>query len=237
MTVKKGVIFVLHGRKDRVVQTNITAVQQAASKLTVPFDIGFLEGKKQTLEDSIVQLASKGCKEFIFLPVLLFAATHVKIELPLRAGKVLPQDAVATYLEPLGTTHAVLRFLAEQLKGQPQLLPQAVLLIAHGTPHFDEPFSQLEEIAQKLTLISGRKVYPANYHGKHLYTEILQQLPEPLIIQRLFLTDGFLPTKIKQDILAKRKVKDTILPTLADSVAVVKAILERLADSNVTRHA
>ncbi|MBO0448156.1 hypothetical protein JZO76_01265 [Enterococcus sp. MJM12] len=237
MPAKKGVIFVLHGRQDHIVKTNIAAIEQAARAVSVPFAIGFLEGKHQTLEDSIAKLVAKGCQEFIFLPVLLFAATHVKVELPMRAGAVLPKEAIATYLEPLGTTHAVLRFLAEQLAAQPKLLPQSVLLIAHGTPHFLEPYAQLAEIAQKLTLISGRKVYPANYHGEHLYTAVLNQIPTPLIVQRLFLTEGFLPTKIKQDIVTKRGTKDTILPTLADSPAVVAAILERLADSNVTDHA
>ena len=51
-----------------------------------------------------------------------------------------------------------------------------------------------------------------------------------MIIQRLFLTEGYLSKKIKNDILEQRGARDVLLPTMQDSEALVSAIIERIEE-------
>ncbi|MGM0213664.1 sirohydrochlorin chelatase [Enterococcus sp. AZ109] len=223
----KGIVFVLHGRKNRLSTTNMSLIEKLAPRLIGPYEIGLLEGEQQTLEAAIHALLSKQVEEIVFLPILLFPATHAKEDLPQRAAALLKDKLPYRILETLGTTQAVSTFLIQQVK-QANLATREILLIAHGTPHYEVPYQQLCEVAEKVSVATNQKVYPAHYHGEHLYQDILAQHPEPLLIQRLFLTEGYLAKKITDEIQTLRGTIDELLPTLQDQPALEEAILERL---------
>lgn len=222
-----GIIFVLHGRKNKLSVANFSGIEAATKHLTLPYEIGLLEGEHQTLEMAIQSLLSRQVSEIIFLPVLLFPATHANEDLPKRVQKALNKQVPYQILPTLGTTHAVEKFLLQQVTSVKDSRAE-VLLIAHGTPHYQEPFKQLAQIASKLERQLGRRVYPADYYGEHPYLPILEKHSEPMIIQRLFLTEGYLARKIKNNIIEHRGAQDILLPTMQDSAALVSAILERL---------
>ncbi len=224
----KGIIFVLHGRKNKLSTTNMALIEQVASQLTCSYEIGLLEGEQQTLEDAMHSLLAKQLEEIVFLPILLFPATHAKEDLPKRADEVLAGQLPYRILDTLGTTQAVSDYLIQQVE-QAELKGD-VLLIAHGTPHYEAPYQQLCQVAQRVAAATGRAVHPAHYHGEHLYQDILTQQPEPLIVQRLFLAEGYLAKKITNDIRERRGTMDEILPTLQDQPALEAAIKERLGE-------
>ena len=65
-----GIIFVLHGRKNKLSVANFSGIEAATKHLTLPYEIGLLEGEHQTLEMAIQSLLSRQVSEIIFLPVL-----------------------------------------------------------------------------------------------------------------------------------------------------------------------
>ncbi|MEO1770104.1 MULTISPECIES: sirohydrochlorin chelatase [Enterococcus] len=224
----KGIVFVLHGRKNKLSTANLALIEKIGPRLTCPYEIGLLEGEQQTLENAIQSLLAKQVEEIIFLPVLLFPATHAKEDLPQRAARQLEGKRTYRILATLGTTQSVNDYLIQQVKLS--ALTGEVLLIAHGTPHYEEPYLELQQLAEKVSQATGKAVYPAHYHGEHTYQEVLLQHSEPLIIQRLFLTEGYLAKKIKDEILQDRGSIDDLLPTLQDQPALEAAIVERLEE-------
>ena len=63
-----GIIFVLHGRKNKLSVANFSGIEAATKHLTLPYEIGLLEGEHQTLEMAIQSLLSRQVSEIIFLP-------------------------------------------------------------------------------------------------------------------------------------------------------------------------
>ena len=51
-----------------------------------------------------------------------------------------------------------------------------------------------------------------------------------MIIQRLFLTEGYLAKKIKNELIEQRGTTDIFLPTMQNSAALVAAISERIEE-------
>ncbi|MFC6169891.1 sirohydrochlorin chelatase [Loigolactobacillus jiayinensis] len=223
----QGILYVLHGRRNKVPQANLALLRTLRQELPLPQALGFLEGEQQTLEAAFTQLQQQ-VDEVIVVPVLLFAATHVRQDLPQRLQAIQQPNVTVTLLEPLATTNAIFEHLQRQLIGACQQAPQRpVLLIAHGTPHFAEPYRQLRQLASKLQATVAVPVNAANYIGDHRFTELLATQGEPPIVQRLFLTDGRIAGKIKQAI--QQQVPTALfLPTLENQAAVKQAILERL---------
>ncbi|MBO0451243.1 sirohydrochlorin chelatase [Candidatus Enterococcus murrayae] len=224
-----GIIFVLHGRKNKLSSANVSVVEKAAEHLKIPYELGLLEGMQQTLEEAIQSLLNQQVTEIVFLPVLLFPATHAKEDLPERAEKAIEKQVPYHILPTLGTTDAVEDFLVQQIHSVEDSRAE-VLLVAHGTPRSPEPFQQLEQIAKKVERKVKRRVYPSNYYGDHSYQSVLKRHSEPMIIQRLFLTEEYLSKKIKNEIREQREVRDVLLPTMQDSEALVSAIIERIEE-------
>ncbi|KAF1299260.1 hypothetical protein BAU15_01030 [Enterococcus sp. JM4C] len=238
--MNQGVIFVLHGRKGQVSTKNNAVVQSVIDELSVPGKIGLLEGDEQTLEDAMQALLSLNVQEILFVPVLLFPATHVKEDLPQRAQEFLKDQATYRIAEPLATTDAVENFLVRSIqeareeenseKGNSENAQLEVLVIAHGTPHYEEPNLQLKQVAKKVEARLNVPVYTANHIGEERYLDFLEEHQEGLLIQPLFLTDGFLTRKIQTNIQEARGQKDRFLPTMEESPELKEAIVERVRE-------
>lgn len=224
----QGILYVLHGRRNKVPQANLHLLRELMQELPQPQVIGFLEGEQQTLEAGLKQL-QRQVNNVVVVPVLLFAATHVRQDLPRRLKACQKSGVTITVLEPLATATAVFDFLKQQLAQACRVLPRRpILLIAHGTPHFVEPYQQLANLAAQLQQQLPVSVIAANYIGSHQFTELLGDQTESVIVQRLFLTDGRIAGKIKHAV--QQQVPDALfLPTLENQLAVKQAILERLA--------
>lgn len=224
-----GIIFVLHGRKNKISTANLAVIEEVGKKLKYPYEIGLLEGEFQTFEDAVHSLLNLSVTKIVFLPVLLFPATHANEDIPDRAKKLLEGKLPYQILSTLGTTKAVERFIVEQIHSIEDTNAE-VLLIAHGTSHYSEPSQQLEQIAQRVEQRVRRKVYSAGYYGEYSYQQILKEHKSSMIIQRLFLTEGYLAKKIKNELIEQRGTTDIFLPTMQNSAALVAAISERIEE-------
>lgn len=223
----KGLIFILHGRRHQRVTTNFAAIEASLKFFSDPSAIGLLEGTEQTLEEAVLSLQEEGVTEFVFLPVLLFPATHVQIDLPTRADQILPEKNYRI-LPTLGQTQAVVDFYSQQINQCP--LQQEVLLIAHGTPHYHQPYQELTEVAARIAAKTQRKVTPLSYLGDHSYKEYLKNRSENFVIAPLFLTSGYLLKKIQAEIAEIHGTKDLWLETLENQPALSQAIKEILEE-------
>lgn len=224
----KGILFIISTEQ---LKPNLQHVaNEVAEQLSVPFKICFFK-EENGLEEDVLELIAKGCHEIIFLPVSLFSSTEIRETLPKRISAILAQRTTVTptFLKPLGSTHAILHFLAAQLAQQANLLPQAVLLIAQANLNDAAIYDELKDLAQKLTIISGRKVYFASVSGDFYYHSVIAQLKFPLLVQPL-LIDTTLARKITSEIGTLRGQQDTILPSLGESQVLKKALWERLKE-------
>lgn len=230
----KGIIFVLHGRRHKITPANLSIVDQVGVASGHPYAIGFLEGTEGTLEEAVMTLRDAAVTEFVCQPVLLFAATHVLEDLPQRVGAVLHKSETAIFLAPLGTTKAIADHLAESFQTAMAKVPYEGLLIAHGTPHYSEPAAQLVDLATALTQRLGRQVTAANHLGEGPYQEFVRQYQAPLVVARLFLTEGYLAGKIKATVQELHPYPDIFLPTLENTPTLAKALQERLVAAGVS---
>lgn len=222
-----GILYVLHGRREKIVPANLALIQDLQERYAVPQSIGFLEGDQQTLEASVEKLRPQ-VTHLIVVPILIFAATHVRWDLPRRLQACCGTKITFELTPPLGLTQAVYEFLQQQLQQGLRQRPTATpVLVAHGTGHFSEPLAQLESIAQRLSTALQTSVLCGNYIGAAKVPEVLAQQATPLLVQPLFLTDGRIVHKIQQAIL-KDHPQSTFLPTLEDQPALKAAIAERI---------
>lgn len=230
----KGIVFVLHGRRDRIAKSNFEAVAQLApvlKKANLPYRIGLLEGEHQTLETALTELVEAGVDDFTLVPLLLFAATHVNQDLPKRTREILGEtsEVAVTVLAPLGTTEAIYQELKTRLATGLAAHPESSgILLPHGTSHYPEPDAELQQIVSRMSQELQRQIVGVNYIGANGYQDFLTaHQTESFVIQPFFLTHGHLVEKISHWI-AKNHPAAVMLPTLEDSPVLVQALTERL---------
>lgn len=228
-----GYLYILHGRRNKVPESNLDLLRDFAASRGQKATIGFLEGEEQTLEDGIHALLDDGISRLVLVPVLLYSATHMRWDIPERTAKVLDPlggKVELTVTGPLATTEAVERYeervLGEAVRQHPG---HRVLLVAHGTPHFPEPFEQLQALAARVEAATDADIVCTNHIGHPKIEETLAQEHGPFVVERLFLTDGRLANKIKNRVLALEP-DAVFLPTLEDDPVITEAIAERLAE-------
>lgn len=222
-----GILYVLHGRRGKVPTANLQLLAQLQQTYANPQRTCFLEGDVQTLEDSLLALQEQAA-HIIVVPILLFPATHVRWDIPRRIQAVARPDLQLNYAKPLATTQAIFNFLQTQLTAALQQYPQRqILIVAHGTPHFSEPGTQLQALAQQLQNQLHTTVLWAHFKGRPQLDQVLATQTAPLIVQRLFLTEGRIAGQLQATIAAK--LPDSLfLPTLENQPALTQAIAERL---------
>ncbi|PJM72506.1 transcriptional regulator [Bifidobacterium primatium] len=226
-----GYLYVLHGRRGKIPESNLELLGDFIRDAGQTGRIAFLEGDEQTLEDGIRALQADN-DHLVIVPVLLYSATHMRWDIPQRTREVIDPNVTLEVTEPLATTKAVHDYLVDLLgKAVKEYPGRKVLLVAHGTPHFPEPFEQLTELAEDVEHRIGVPIICTNHIGSPRIEDTLTH-PEaqgPLIVERLFLTDGRLANKIKARVEALND--DTVfLPTMEDDPVIVDAIKERLAE-------
>lgn len=224
-----GILFVLHGRRTRIPKANLALLSSLQDQYLNPQAICFLEGDAQTLEQAVLKMAP-AVDQLLVVPVLLFAATHVLWDIPKRIERVLSPHFPVTVLEPLGTTEAVYQFVLQQI--QTVLKPdhsQEILLIAHGTGHFQAPYQQLQAIGERLTDTLKTPVYCAEAHGLPTVAEVAPKLTRKPVVMRLFLTDGHNVAKVTSTVQLSQP-DSVFLPTLENQPALRSAVMERLND-------
>ncbi|WP_461214225.1 sirohydrochlorin chelatase [Lacticaseibacillus sp. GG6-2] len=223
----QALLFVLHGRRDHIPASNIALLHELATRYRLPYAISFLEGDQQTLEDGATALISQADK-LIVVPVLLFAATHVLWDIPRRLTACVANAVSTTILDPLGTTAAVTAYLSDQfVQAQSHYANRTPLIVTHGTPHFDEPLTQLASLAMRVGVTIGKPVRYASLIGPRPIASVLTPGTPPLLVLPLFLTNGRLVNRVKTQVRACQP-DSVFLPPLEDEPVIAQAITQRL---------
>lgn len=221
---KTGILYVLHGRTTGTEQHNVALIKAVMATRPERQAIAYLEGEAHSLEQEVSNFSD--LDEIVILPVLLFAATHYREDLPRRLQQMLPTHNWRM-LDVLSTTKAVADFVQEQVnQAQTKWPERAILLVGHGTTHYPEPRQQLARLAEEV--VSTKPVVSGNYLGEPSYLTQLARLNSPVVLP-LFLTNGYLVEKIKTQLLAQDPTI-VFLPTLEDSPFLTAALLERLEE-------
>jgi sirohydrochlorin cobaltochelatase len=143
-----GLLLVGHGTRSqqgadefralaRLVQTRIEPIPVAAA---------FLEMAQPTIDQGLAELVARGARHVVVLPLLLFAAGHVRRDIPeaiaLAAGRLAADKLTAAQADHLGSHPAIVdlsrRRLAESLQGRAAVAASNTALLMVGRGSYDE---------------------------------------------------------------------------------------------------
>lgn len=230
--MKKGIIYVVHGRPAQESKANTQCIMEAGKEYAVPQKIAYLAGDEETLEEAMDALSD--CDQIIFLPMLLYAATHYIYDLPPRVKKMRPEKE-DVILPPLADTKSYQQGIIDRVTAAYQKQPLDIVLAVHGTRHFKEPELLQRALAKKIEEQLNCQVMIADIAGENPFRQVLS-FEEERWIEPLFLTDGRLVHKMK-DYAAEHAPKAKWLDTLEGSSLLVKMLKESLAgEFDVSHH-
>src|SRR5882672_11465112 len=91
---KISVMVCGHGSRDRDALREFELVAAGIKALLPDYDIetGYLEFARPMIRDGLDALASRGAKRILALPGMLFAATHVKNDLPWELNSFMAEN-------------------------------------------------------------------------------------------------------------------------------------------------
>lgn len=222
-----GLLFVLHGRKEKIAPDNLTTIARLQKLTDLPSTYGFLEGSHATLESGAERLVAQGVTHILALPLLLFPATHALEDLPTRLTDCLPSTGTYEVEATLATTKAIYHGLVEKIKQAPA---GQVLVVAHGTPHYEKPLIMLKVICHQLAVDCQRPILWGNYVGPENYLEVAKKITGPLVVVPFFLTEGHIVKAITQKITATHRDEVTFLPTFQESDTLYLALREKMEE-------
>ena len=140
--LKSAVMVCGHGSRDpdAIVEFERVAAGLKAMLPTVDIETGYLEFARPVIRDGLDKLASRGARRILALPGMLFAASHVKNDLP---SEINSFAALNPGIE--------LRF-GRDLSIEPKLLKVAAARIAEAEGNARRPVAR----AETLLLVVGR---------------------------------------------------------------------------------
>ncbi|MED1489921.1 sirohydrochlorin chelatase [Bacillus smithii] len=139
----KAVLYICHGsRVKKGCEQAIEFVRQVQKEISIPIqEIAFLELARPTIKDAFLRCIEKGADEVYVIPILLFAAGHVKTDIPkiLLQLQVSYPSVTILYGEPIGVHKSVSEILKNRIKetGVPIKDHAGVLLVARGSKDKD----------------------------------------------------------------------------------------------------
>ncbi|MBE3569543.1 MAG: sirohydrochlorin chelatase [Bacillales bacterium] len=135
----KAVLYICHGsRVKEGCEQAIQFVQQVQKEISIPIqEIAFLEWARPTIQDAFLRCLQKGADEVYVIPILLFAAGHVKTDIPkiLLQLQVCYPSVSILYGKPIGIHNSVAEILKERIKETGVAIKEnaGVLLVARGS--------------------------------------------------------------------------------------------------------
>jgi sirohydrochlorin cobaltochelatase len=203
----KSILFVVHGSRFPDKNEKLAdLLHQTAEKISMPYEIAYLEGRPETVEAMTEKLIQSGAMELLIVPVLLLPALHSLVEIPQKVKSVSEKFPKVTvkFLKTFGDESAILPILCERVEEAQKLLPQSsVVLLAHGTRHFAENEAMVVMLARQLAEATGVEVQSATYFGSKSYQTVIQENLEkerPQVVLPFFLYNGRLVRKITKQV-------------------------------------
>ncbi len=130
------ILFVGHG--SRVAEGNeelLNFTEKLSHLVDMPTETCFLELAPPGIPEGIDRCVKRGATHITVIPLMLFAAGHAKVHIPLAIGEARTQypHIRFSYGRPVEVDEAVLDILAERVKGVEPDEETAILIVGRGS--------------------------------------------------------------------------------------------------------
>ncbi len=242
-----GVLICGHGSRDEIaVEEFKNLASSLKSKLpNIPFDYGFLEFAKPSITDALNQFKKKSIKKIIAIPAMLFAAGHVKNDIPSLLNQFGKKNGIEIiYGKELGINNLMIGAASERVRqvisSREDLILSDVLLVVVGRGSSDpDANSNVFKITRMIVECLGLG------WGETVFSGVTFPLVEPglrhavnlgfkkIIVFPYFLFSGVLVSRIR----SQTKLVSIDFPEiefidaeyLSDHPLVIETFLERIA--------
>jgi sirohydrochlorin ferrochelatase len=240
----KAVLYICHGsRVKEGCEQAIKFVQQLQKEVSMPIqEIAFLELARPTIKDAFLRCLEKGADEVYVIPILLFAAGHVKTDIPkiLLQLQVCYPSVSIHYGEPLGVHNSMAEILAERIKETGVVIKEnaGVLLVARGSRDKDmqHDFRELaHRFKQKTEYFYVKTSYLTG--ASPSFEEALEEMVRDSHLKQIFvlpylLFTGLLMKGMEKKIREIDSEKDVILCRyLGYDPLLIKAVQDRVENA------
>jgi sirohydrochlorin ferrochelatase len=149
----RAVLYVSHGSrvKEGVAQASHfieSCIERVSEEIQ---EICFLELVQPSMKEGIERCIKRGAREIVIQPVLLFAAGHVKKDIPEEVNKIrqIFPHITFIYSQPFGYEARIIDILSERLhqRRMPVLGEAMILLVGRGSsdPEIKDNFETISE--------------------------------------------------------------------------------------------
>ena len=243
-----GILICGHGSRNKLAITEFQELTRLIQKKypSILVEFGFLEFAKPSLTDALDKLRNNSIKKIIAIPAMLFAAGHVKNDIPsLLMNYAKKTDIEIIYGRELGINNLMISAACERVKEVFQknnsLIPEESLLVLVGRGSSDpDANSNVSKITRMVVEGVGLG------WGETVFSGVTFPLVEPglrnvvrlgyknIIIFPYFLFSGVLVTRIKRqsDLVAldNPHVKFHEAKYLSSHKYVVQTFIERIEE-------
>ena len=243
-----GILICGHGSRNKLAITEFQELTRLIQKKypSILVEFGFLEFAKPSLTDALDKLRNSSIKKVIAIPAMLFAAGHVKNDIPsLLMNYAKKTDIEIIYGRELGINNLMISAACERVKEVFQknnsLIPEESLLVLVGRGSSDpDANSNVSKITRMVVEGVGLG------WGETVFSGVTFPLVEPglrnvvrlgyknIIIFPYFLFSGVLVTRIKRqsDLVAldNPHVKFHEAKYLSSHKYVVQTFVERIEE-------
>jgi len=150
-----AVLLCGHGSRDGEAVTEFERMAAALRPRLAPFDFatGYLEFARPTIRDGLGLLKARGARHILALPGMLFAASHVKNDLPWEVNSFVAEnpDVQVRLGRDLGVEARLLRAAADRIAAvAPEPRSEALLLAVGRGTNDPDANSNISKIARML---------------------------------------------------------------------------------------
>ena len=243
-----GILICGHGSRNKLAITEFQELTRLIQKKypSILVEFGFLEFAKPSLTDALDKLRNSSIKKVIAIPAMLFAAGHVKNDIPsLLMNYAKKTDIEIIYGRELGINNLMISAACERVKEvfkkNNSLIPEESLLVVVGRGSSDpDANSNVSKITRMVVEGVGLG------WGETVFSGVTFPLVEPglrnvvrlgyknIIIFPYFLFSGVLVTRIKRqsDLVAldNPQVEFHEAKYLSSHKYVVQTFIERIEE-------
>ena len=234
--------IVLVGHGSRVSAANdaflrfVDLVRETTEYMVEP---GFVELAEPTLPQALVRAAESGAREVAVLPFVLFAAGHVKSDIPLHINSARERYPHVRFAQgtPIGLHPTVLDILSDRVREAQQSVTRrtdeetAILLVGRGSSDPDAN-SDLTKLGRLFWEGRGFVALDTAYCGvaRPLVPEGLRRLarlrPKRIILLPYLFFAGVLEERLRANIAEFRRTTPWIEALLAPPIGVEPRLIE-----------
>jgi sirohydrochlorin ferrochelatase len=159
-----AVVYIGHG--SRLAEGNtqfITFIESIMKELSYKKQVvSFLEIAFPTIDETVEKVVSEGARRILIVPVLLFAATHHKQDIPKALEAIQNRHPHVTFVmtEPFGVHPNMVKLVVKRVEEVLTERDAAVLLVGRGSSD-PEPIGKLQKIGQAAERMLKMPVYEA----------------------------------------------------------------------------